>query len=76
MKEPEHITWTFNFEPVGEGHEITETVTFTDLGDGRTKLSTLSHYKTIEDLEGMLQSGMEDGANQSWDQLEELVQNM
>jgi uncharacterized protein YndB with AHSA1/START domain len=73
VKEPEYITWTFNFEPIGPGHEITETVTFTDLGDGRTKLSTISHYKSIEDLEGMLQSGMEAGANETWDRLEELV---
>lgn len=76
VKEPEHITWTFNFEPIGPGHEITETVTFTDLGDGITKLSTISHYKSIEDLEGMLESGMEDGANQTWDRLEVLGLSM
>jgi uncharacterized protein YndB with AHSA1/START domain len=76
MKEPESITWTFNFEPIGPGHEITETVTFTDMGDGKTKLSTLSHYKSIEDLEGMLQSGMESGANETWDRLEELAKTM
>jgi uncharacterized protein YndB with AHSA1/START domain len=75
VKEQEHITWTFNFEPIGPGHEITETVTFEDLGNGKTKLSTVSHYKTIEDLEGMLQSGMEDGANETWDRLEELAQS-
>jgi uncharacterized protein YndB with AHSA1/START domain len=76
VKEPEHITWTFNFEPIGPGHEITETITFTDLGVRKTKLSTVSHYKSLEDLEGMLQSGMEDGANQTWDKLEGLVMSM
>lgn len=76
VNEPESITWTFNFEPIGPGHEITETVTFTDLGDGRTKLSTISHYKSLEDLEGMLQSGMESGANETWDRLEELATSM
>ena len=73
VKEPESITWTFNFEPIGPGHEITETFHFEDLGDGKTKLRTVSHYKSIEDLEGMLQSGMEEGANETWDRLEELV---
>lgn len=73
IKKPEHITWTFNFEPIGPGHEITETVRFEDLGDGKTKLSTVSHYKSIEDLEGMLQSSMEEGANETWDRLEELA---
>jgi uncharacterized protein YndB with AHSA1/START domain len=76
VEEPEHITWTFNFEPIGPGHEITETVSFTDLGDGKTKLSTVSHYKSLEDLEGMLQSGMESGANETWDKLEELAMSL
>lgn len=73
IKEPEFMTWTFNFEPIGPGHTITETVTFEELPDGKTKVSTVSHYLSIEDLEGMVQSGMEDGATQSWDRLEELV---
>lgn len=73
LKENESLTWTFNFEPIGPGHEITETVYFEDLGDGKTKLSTVSHFNTIEDLEGMAASGMEEGATQTWDRLEELA---
>ncbi len=73
IKEPEFITWTFNFEPIGPGHEITETVRFEDLGDGKTRLTTVSSYKSLEDLEGMLQSGMEDGAEAIWNRLSELV---
>ncbi len=73
LKEPEYITWTFNYEPIGLGHEITETVRFEDLGDGKTKLTTVSHYNSIEDLEGMVQSGMEEGATETWDRLEELA---
>ena len=76
IKEPESITWTFNFEPIGPGHEITETVYFDDLGDGKTKLRTVSHYLSIEDLEGMVQSGMEDGATETWDRLEELAKTL
>lgn len=76
IKEPESITWTFNFEPIGPGHEITETVYFEDLGDGKTKLRTVSHYLSLEDLEGMIQSGMEDGATETWDRLEELAKTL
>ncbi len=73
LKELEYITWTFNYEPIGLGHEITETVSFVDLGDGKTKVSVVSRYNTIEDLEGMVQSGMEKGATETWDRLEELA---
>jgi uncharacterized protein YndB with AHSA1/START domain len=74
VKEPELIAWTFNFEPIGPGHEITETVFFEELPDGKTKVRTVSHYISDEDLEGMIQSGMEGGAVESWDRLEELTQ--
>lgn len=67
------ITWTFNYEPIGPGHEITETVNFEEVA-GKTKLTTVSNYLSIEDLEGMVNSGMEAGANESWDRLEELVE--
>lgn len=76
VEEPGHFTWTFNFEPIGPGHEITETVTFEETEPGKTKLKTVSHYKSLEDLEGMLQSGMEQGANETWDKLEELASSM
>lgn len=76
LKEPEFITWTFNFEPIGPGHEITETVRFEVLADGKTRVHTTSHYKSIEDLDGMVQSGMEGGATETWDRLEELVGSM
>ncbi len=76
IKEQESITWTFNFEPIGPGHEITETVYFEEVEAGKTKLRTVSHYKSDEDLEGMVQSGMEDGAVESWDRLEELTTKM
>ncbi len=76
VKEGESITWTFNFEPIGPGHEITETFYFEEVEPGKTKLRTVSHYKSLEDLEGMLQSGMEEGANQTWDRLDTLTQEM
>lgn len=76
IEEKKSITWTFNFEPIGPGHEVTETVFFEEITPGKTKLSTISHYKSLEDLEGMLQSGMEVGANETWDRLETLAQSV
>jgi uncharacterized protein YndB with AHSA1/START domain len=76
LKENESLTWTFNFEPIGPGHEITETIHFEEMEDGKTKLRTESHYKVIEDLEGMVGSGMEEGAIQTWDRLEALTKTL
>lgn len=70
--EPKRITWTFEFEPMA-GHIFTETITFEEVEDGKTKVTTQSVFDSLEDLDGMLQSGMEDGATETWDRLEGLV---
>lgn len=71
---PERVVNTFEFEGM-PGHILTETVTFKDLG-GRTRLTTVSLFDSVEDRDGMLQSGMESGAAESHDRLEELLQTM
>jgi len=50
------------------GHEMLETVMFEE-HDGKTKLAVISFFQTVEDLDGMLQSGMEDGVVETWDLL-------
>jgi uncharacterized protein YndB with AHSA1/START domain len=74
VKAPERLAYTFEFEPMA-GHITTDTLIFEELPGGKTKITARSTFDTLEDLEGMLQSGMESGANESWDQLEELVAN-
>ena len=69
---PERLTYTFEFEPLA-GHIATDTLTFEEQPDGKTKITARTTFDTLEDLEGMLQSGMEDGANETWDRLEELL---
>ena len=69
---PERLTYTFEFEPMA-GHISTETITFEELPDGKTKITSRTTFNTLEDLEGMLQSGMEGGAVETWDRLEELL---
>ena len=69
---PERLTYTFEFEPMA-GHISTETITFEELPKGKTRLTTRTTFDSLEDLEGMLQSGMEGGAVETWDRLEELL---
>ena len=69
---PERLAYTFEFEPMA-GHISTDTLIFEELPDGMTKITATTAFDTLEDLEGMLQSGMEGGAVESWDRLEELL---
>jgi uncharacterized protein YndB with AHSA1/START domain len=70
---PKRISDTFNFEGIPPGHELVETMTLEDMGT-RTKMTTVSRYANIEDLDGMVASGMESGAVESWERLAELVE--
>lgn len=69
---PERLVNTFEFEGM-PSHIILDTAVFEELPDGRTKLTATSLFETVEDRDGMLNSGMEDGSNESWDRLAELL---
>jgi uncharacterized protein YndB with AHSA1/START domain len=69
---PERIVQTFEFEPMA-GHVSVDTATFEDLGDGRTRIKTVSIFHTTEERDGMLESGMEKGMGETYDRLEELL---
>jgi uncharacterized protein YndB with AHSA1/START domain len=71
VKPPERIVQTFEWEGM-PGHVAVETATFEDLGD-RTKVTTISLFHTSEERDGMLESGMETGANQLYARLDELL---
>ena len=68
---PERIVQTFEWEGM-PGHISVETAVFEDLGD-RTRVVTTSVFDTTEDRDGMLQSGMEGGMNETYDRLDELL---
>ena len=72
---PRRLTYTFEFELM-PGHIATETEIFEDLPGDRTMITSTTVFNTLEDLEGMLQSGMEGGAVESWDQLEEILKQI
>jgi len=68
---PERLVYTFEFEGM-PGHVLLETVTFEE-HDGKTTLTDTALFQTVEDRDGMLKSGMEEGAAESLDRLEELL---
>jgi len=61
---PETFTWTFEYEPMA-GHIAVERYVFTE-ADGKTTVTCTSRFASQEDRDGMIQSGMEEGANQSY----------
>lgn len=65
------IVQTFEYEGV-PGHVSMDTVTFEDRG-GKTVIRTNSVFQSIEDRDGMYQSGMAEGMNEGYDRLEELL---
>ncbi len=71
---PEKLVYTFEFEPM-PGHVMTETVTFHAKGE-KTRVVTRSAYATKDDRDGMIASGMERGAAESCNRLEELLATM
>jgi uncharacterized protein YndB with AHSA1/START domain len=68
---PERIVSTFEFEGM-PGHVLLSTMTFEEQ-DGKTKLTDASVFQSVEDRDGMLQSGMEGGASESMDRLDEYL---
>ncbi|MDV3206926.1 MAG: SRPBCC family protein [Rhodococcus ruber] len=50
-----------------------DTATFEDLGDGRTRVVTVSQFHTSEERDGMLNSGMAEGLGQSYAALDALL---
>jgi uncharacterized protein YndB with AHSA1/START domain len=69
---PERIVQTFEWDGM-PGYTVLETVLFEDLGDGRTRVVNTSLFFTTEERDGMLQSGMEDGLNESYAALDRLL---
>ena len=72
---PERLVCTFEWDGM-PGHVAIETATLEDLGDGRTRLVTVSLFHTKEERDGMLQSGMESGVNESYAALDRLLASM
>jgi len=68
---PERLVSTFIFEGMPD-QVVVDSATF-DEHDGKTTVTVISRFASIEDRDGMLQSGMESGAAETWDRLAELL---
>jgi uncharacterized protein YndB with AHSA1/START domain len=62
---PEKIVQTFTWEGMPDAVAL-ETVTFADLGDGRTRLHATSLCDSFEGRDAWLRSGMEVGVNDGY----------
>jgi uncharacterized protein YndB with AHSA1/START domain len=74
VRAPERIIGTFEFEGLPEsGHVLLETITLEALPGGRTRMTGQSVFQSVADRDGMLQSGMEGGAADSYERLDDLL---
>jgi uncharacterized protein YndB with AHSA1/START domain len=69
---PERIVYTFEWEGM-PGHVLTDTATFEELAGGKTRLNVRSRFASTEDRDGMIASGMEVGARESYDRMAEVL---
>jgi uncharacterized protein YndB with AHSA1/START domain len=69
---PDRIVQTFTFDGEPDGVAL-ETVCFEDLGDGRTRVRTLSLVDSFEGRDGILASGMDVGVREGYERLDELL---
>jgi uncharacterized protein YndB with AHSA1/START domain len=69
---PERLAQTFEWDGM-PGYVSVETAEFEDLGDGRTRVVSTSIFHTPEERDGMLESGMEKGMNETFDRLDEVL---
>jgi uncharacterized protein YndB with AHSA1/START domain len=74
---PERIIDTFEFEGLPEtGHVTLETMKLEELPGGRTRLIVQSVFQSVADRDGTLQSGMEEGVNDTYNRLAELLEKL
>jgi uncharacterized protein YndB with AHSA1/START domain len=68
---PERMVYTFEYEGM-PGHVLLETITLQEQ-HGKTHMTDISVFQSVADRDGMLQSGMESGAAESFDRLDQYL---
>ena len=71
VREPELIERTFAWEGM-PGKQSVERAEFEELDGDRTRIVVVSRFDSKEDRDGMLESGMDRGVNDSYERLDEL----
>jgi uncharacterized protein YndB with AHSA1/START domain len=72
VRPSERLVWTFTWEGMPDGVSL-ETMTFTDLGDGRTRLTSVSVVDSLEGRDAILASGMEVGVYEGYAKLDAVL---
>ncbi len=72
VRPTELIVQTFTFEAYPDGVAL-EKLVLEELDGGRTRLTSTSLVASFEDRDAMLSSGMEDGIQQGYERLDELL---
>jgi uncharacterized protein YndB with AHSA1/START domain len=76
VKSPEMIIETMEYEGLHEkGHALLDKVNFEALPGNRTRIVEKSVFLSVEDRDGMMQGDMTKGINESYDRLDELMEN-
>jgi uncharacterized protein YndB with AHSA1/START domain len=79
---PEKIVQTFGMEGMFEDQTIVETMTLTDLGNGKTLFKVVSRFEGVDEAaafasrQGMVDSGMSYGAQETYDRLDEYLETI
>ena len=71
---PERICQTFEYEPLA-GHVALQTATFEELGN-KTRIVAQIVFQSVMDRDGMVASGMQSGADESMERLQELLDTL
>jgi uncharacterized protein YndB with AHSA1/START domain len=74
IEQPARVVQTFEYEGV-PGHVSLDSATLEER-DGKTIMTSLSVFQSVEDRDGMVQSGMESGVREGDDRLAELLAKM
>ncbi|MGH3427051.1 MAG: SRPBCC family protein [Mycobacteriales bacterium] len=72
VRPPARLIYTFEFEDL-PGRVLLETVAFDTDADGKTRLTDVSIFPSVDARDGMVESGMEKELAETMDRLEELV---
>jgi uncharacterized protein YndB with AHSA1/START domain len=72
VRPSERMVQTFTWEGMPDGVSL-ETMTFEDLGDGRTRTIGLSVVENLEARDGIMASGMEVGVYEGYEKLDALL---
>lgn len=75
VKDPESIVMTFEFEGM-PGHVSLESLNFEELQGGKTCVTDTVVFQSVEDRDGMIQTGMERGIYDSYERISELLEKL